>query len=120
MTLRLPASRELDVDLTPGLSALARTLTAYPSDALLVRASAADAELRAAARLLAAEARAADPVRCERLLMALRDGWKALPEVQRLPVEPQQKALWDRLVAVCVEEFYASPAGDPASAIASA
>jgi len=63
-------------------------------------------ELRAAARLIAGEARALDPVRAERLLIALKAVWAALPEVQMLPPGGPREAFRDRLVACCIEEFY--------------
>jgi hypothetical protein len=102
---------------SPGLCELERALAAFPPETLLVRESAAGDALRAAAHLLAAEARAADPVRAERLLIALRRAWRELPEVESLPGDGARRALWDRFVRLCCEEFYAparaaaSPAG---------
>lgn len=94
-----------------GLAALARVLDSFPADRLLGRgeARAADRALRADTRRLAADARAADPVRAERLLTELRRAWRDLPAVRRVP-DGRRGALWDRLVRLCCEEFYPPPA----------
>ena len=68
------------------------------------------AELPVAARLLADAARAADPVRGEQLVIALKRAWPVLPEVQHLPTGGPREAVWNRLVTLCVEAFYAAPA----------
>ena len=95
---------------SPGLRALAEALRSRAAPALLVPGG--DPSLRSAARLLADEARAGDSVRAERLLIALRRVWCRLPEAQAVP-DPERDALWDRLVLLCCEEFYAGGAGAP-------
>jgi hypothetical protein len=115
-----PAADAGGAPASPGLSALERALTAYGPETLLKRQSAAEEALRAAARLLASEARAADPVRAERLVVGLRQAWDALPALGRVPADVPRRAVWDRLVLLCCEEFYApaahggsSPPGPP-------
>jgi hypothetical protein len=91
-----------------GIDALRRAIAALadrPDDS-------ADA-LRAAARLLADAARASDPVRAERLVIALKELWAVLPEVQRLAPSGPREAVWSRLVALVVEAFYAPHADAP-------
>jgi hypothetical protein len=92
-----------------GLDALARVLAAYEPERLTGRGTArkADRALRAAARRLAAEARVQDATRAERLLLELRRAWRELPAVRQLPDDGARRALWDRLVLLCCEEFYA-------------
>ena len=80
---------------------------AHAPEALLAREVTGAERLRAAARLLADEARAANPVRAERLLVALRQAWEELPRVRRGADDDARRALWDRLVLICCEEFYA-------------
>lgn len=63
--------------------------------------------LEAAVRDLVAEARAVGMVYGEQLLIALKRVWTALPEVQALPRGGAREAAWDRLVALCVQAFYA-------------
>ena len=98
----------------PGLDVLQRVIAAYGPERFLGqgRRRAADRALRAAARRLAADARAVDPVRAERLLVELRRAWQGWPAVQGVPDDGVRRALWDRLVLLCCEEFYA-PAGQP-------
>jgi hypothetical protein len=90
------------------LAALGHVVAAYGAERLTGAGQrrAADRALRSVARRLAAEARAQDPVRAERLVIALRRAWRDLPAVERLPGDPR-RVLWDRLVLLCCEEFYA-------------
>ena len=92
-----------------GLDAIRRVMAIYGVERLRGRgnARAADRALRAVARHLAAEARLRDPVRAERLLLELRRAWRELPEVRQLADDGCRRALWDRLVLLCCEEFYA-------------
>ena len=123
MTSRASGTSE-SVDPT-GMAALERALAAYGTERLGGRGDAreADEALRAAAGRLAAEARARDPVRAERLLVALKPAWRALPAVQHAADTDARSDLWDRLVRLCVEEFYAparasgarAPAAPPAA-----
>jgi hypothetical protein len=106
-----------------GLLALAQALEASPADALVASPSAAATQLRDAVRILCGEARAADPVRAERLLIALRGTWEGLAVVRGIPELAVRRALWERVVALCVEEFYAptpAPRALPAVATSAA
>lgn len=62
-------------------------------------------EFRPAAGIIVREARLADPVRVERLIVALRHAWNGLPEVRQLKA-PQRDELWSGLLTECIEEFY--------------
>ena len=94
-------------DRTEGLAALAKVLAEFGPDRLLAGPAEPPAErgLRDAARQLCDEARARDP-RAEQLLIALKRSWPELPAVRAVPAYTVRDALWQRLVAVCVEEFY--------------
>ena len=88
-----------------GVTRLRRAIANTPTHELLAIEDAQVQPLREIARALAAEARALDAVRAERLLIELRRVWRDLPEARRL--EPQaHDELWDRLVRACIEEFY--------------
>ena len=90
------------------LAALEHVIAAYGRERLAGTGQrrAADRALRGVARRLAAEARAADPVRAERLLVDLRRAWQGMPAVRQIPDSGPRRALWDRLVRLCCEEFY--------------
>ena len=92
-----------------GLDALDYVLAVYGPERLVGRGNAreADRALRAAARVLAAEARVEDPARAECLLVALKQSWPTLPAVARMADVDARRALWDRVVALCIQEFYA-------------
>ena len=90
-----------------GLLALARALEARSAGAPVTPPSAATTRLRDAVGILCAEARAADPVRAERLLIALRAAWARLPSVRGIADVGVRRALWERVVALCVDELYA-------------
>ncbi len=89
----------------PGITGLRRVIANTPTHVLLANADHPEQPLRVIARAIAAEARAQDAVRAERLLIELRRVWRDIPEARRL--EPHMhEELWDRLVRVCLEEFY--------------
>jgi hypothetical protein len=93
-----------------GMDALATVIALYGPTRLIGRGErrASDHALRTVVRRLVEEARRTDPVRGERLLIELRRAWRALPAIQRLPVDGPGDELWDRLVLLCCEEFYAA------------
>ena len=95
-----------------GLEALGLVVSVYGAERLVGRGNkrVSDRAFRDAARRLADEARARDAVRAERLLIGLRGAWMQLPAVQRLTDAAARRALWDRVVLLCCEEFY-SPSG---------
>lgn len=122
--LTLGTTRQAPDGRTPhasaGVVALARVVGTHSLAALPGGSQAAAALLRDAVRLLCNEARATDPVRAERLLIALRPAWRELPGVRRL-ADDARRALWDHVVALCVAEFYApTPAPRLATAASSA
>ena len=112
--LGVVSDREVPVptDLT-ALDALRQLLATYEAERRFghgeLRES--DRALRRIAQRLAAEARAQDPVRGERLVIRLRRAWRDLPEVHALGEDGRRELLWDRLVLLCCEEFYAPTGG---------
>jgi hypothetical protein len=88
------------------IAGLERLLERHAPLALLSPNSAAELELRATVRDIVVEARAEDPLRCERLLLTLRCAWREFPLVRRIADQPTRDALWSRLVRLCCEEFY--------------
>ncbi len=44
----------------------------------------------------------------EHLLIALKDTWAALPEVRAVPETTQQVRLLQRVVTMCIKEYYSS------------
>jgi hypothetical protein len=88
------------------IAALEQVLERHSAMELLTPDSLGANELRAAIREIAAESRAEDPVRCERMLLALRCAWRDFPEVKRLADQPIREALWARIVRLSCEEFY--------------
>ena len=100
-----------------GLDALRQVLASYATDRLAGQGEAreSDRALRGAARRLATEARAEDATRGERLVITLRRAWRDLPEVRALGEDGRRELLWDRLVQLCCEEFYAPDSGRPTS-----
>jgi hypothetical protein len=92
-----------------GIDALGLVITVYGPERLCGRGSAriSDRALRDAVRRLVVEARAIDPARGERMLIALRHEWMQLPAVRNLSHDSPRGALWDRIVTICCEEFYA-------------
>jgi hypothetical protein len=91
-----------------GIDALALVITVYGPERLCGRGSAriSDRALRDAVRRRVVEARAIDPVRAERLVIALRNEWMQLPAVRSLSHDSPRGALWDRIVTICCQEFY--------------
>lgn len=104
-----------------GIEALATVIALYGPARLLGRGEkrASDHALRAVVRRLVSEARQTDTVRGERLLIELRRAWRALPAIQRLPVDGPGGELWDRLVLLCCEEVYAADGASLARAAGS-
>jgi hypothetical protein len=66
-----------------------------------------DGALRRAIRVMCDEAHR-NGLRAEQLLVILKDAWSSLPEVARLPTGGTRERLLDRIVTMCVEEFYGS------------
>jgi hypothetical protein len=88
------------------IAALERVLEGHSAVALLNPDAVAENELRNAIRTIAKEASATDPIRCERMLLALRCAWRESLEVRCLAEQPIREALWTRIVRLSCEEFY--------------
>jgi hypothetical protein len=88
------------------MAELEQVLERYSPDSLLATDTVGAQALRSAVRALATEARALDPVRGERLLIAVRCAWRDFPEVRRLAEQGLRDELWQHLVHLCCEEFY--------------
>lgn len=81
------------------IEALRRALTSYLAD----RRDAAT--LQAALGQIAVEARARK-LRAEELLILLKDVWFELPEVARASDAEEQNRLLQRIVTLCIREYY--------------
>jgi hypothetical protein len=103
----------IDPDDLTGIESLGLVVAVYGAERLTGRGQkrASDRAFRDAARRLAIEARARDAVRGECMLINLRSAWMQLPAVQRVSDAGARRSLWDRLVRLCCEEFYAPPEG---------
>lgn len=87
------------------LAALALIVSSNPLHELLMHDSRAANALRNAARVLALDARAVDERRGERFVIALRAAWPRIAPDRRRR-DGHGDLLWDRLVTLCLEEFY--------------
>lgn len=68
------------------------------------------AELGRVLRLVSAEARRSGlPV--EALLVVIKSAWSSIPEARLAPRTGLRDDMLDRIVSLCIEEFYATPAG---------
>jgi hypothetical protein len=62
--------------------------------------------LQTALREIAVEARARE-IRAEQLLVLLKDVWFSLPQIARAPEGEDQNRLLQRVVTLCIREYYA-------------
>jgi hypothetical protein len=62
--------------------------------------------LRRALRVMAAEARERSMLP-EQLLIVLKDIWYSLPDVRRMPEPDDRIRLLQRVVTICIKEYYA-------------
>lgn len=81
------------------LAAMRRAMSEY-----LVRPGDAT-ELRTALRVISTEARARQ-LRAEQLIVALKQAWHSVPDVQHAATQQERDRLLDRLITVCIEEYY--------------
>ena len=81
------------------IDALRSALTAY------VAAPFSGDDVRGALRLVSVEARQKS-ILPEQLLVSLKDIWYALPAVQRLADPADQMRLLQRVVTICIKEYY--------------
>jgi hypothetical protein len=93
-----------------GLEDLALVVATYGPERLLGPGAArvSDVALRDAIRRLVAEARAGGTSGAEGLVIDLRRAWSLLPVVRQLSPDTPRQELWDRVVTLCCEEFYAT------------
>ena len=68
--------------------------------------STGDAEIRQALRAMSREARA-ESLHAEQVIVALKRVWESLPEVRRASDRQEQNRLLERVVTLCIEEYYA-------------
>jgi hypothetical protein len=61
--------------------------------------------LQSALRLLASEARE-KAIHAEQLLVVLKDAWFSLPQVAQAPQGDEQNRQLQRVVTVCIREYY--------------
>jgi len=83
------------------LAALASVLENYA-----VRADAT--ALQPALQCIATEAREKQ-MRAEQLLVVLKDIWYSVPQIAQAPQGEQQNRLLQRVVTLCIREYYAAP-----------
>jgi hypothetical protein len=69
--------------------------------------SSASSTLHSALMSMSAEARA-KAILPEQLLVVLKDVWNALPEVRAMPDATEQVRLLQRVVTMCIKEYYSS------------
>ena len=65
-----------------------------------------EAQLRADLRAVCLEAKRYN-VRVEHLIIAFKESWRALPEARLLPQGTQGQELLNRIITLCIAEFYA-------------
>lgn len=90
-----PPSR-LDDDTLVAVRAALRTYLAHPADS---------SPLQTALQRVSAEARER-AVLPEQLLVVLKDLWGGLPEVRSMPDAGEQTRLMQRVVTMCIKEYY--------------
>lgn len=64
-----------------------------------------DVALRRAVQIVCREARRTD-MRVEHLLVTMKTAWQHLPEVRALPFGASRSRLLDRVISMCIEEYY--------------
>jgi hypothetical protein len=69
-----------------------------------------DAGFRRALRLMSEDAHRRG-VRAEQMIVALKEAWRSLPEVQALPGGAPRDAVLSGVITMFIEEFYAGPGG---------
>lgn len=69
-----------------------------------------ETSVQSALRLIAAEAREKH-VHAEQLLVLLKEVWYSLPQVGRAPESEHETRLLQRVVTLCIREYYLTPPG---------
>jgi hypothetical protein len=67
--------------------------------------------MRRALRLLCEDARRRG-VRAEQLVVMIKQAWASLPETRWRPGDDRGPVILERVVRVCIEEYYADATGD--------
>ena len=65
-----------------------------------------EAQLRSDLRTVCMEAKR-NNLRVEHLIIAFKDAWRSLPEARLLPQGTQGPELLNRIITLCIAEFYA-------------
>ena len=68
-------------------------------------------QMRRALRLLCEDARRRG-VRAEQLVVVIKQAWASLPETRWRPGDDRGAVILERVVSLCIEEYYAAVAGD--------
>jgi hypothetical protein len=71
----------------------------------------ADGQLRSDLQAVCRAAKRQD-MRVEYLIIAFKDAWRSLPEARTLPQGSQGIELLNRIITLCIAEFYASARAD--------
>jgi hypothetical protein len=96
------------IEISPcATSLIAQAVCSAPADVLIADRDRGARAFLPAAIAVVNDARRADTGRVERLIVALRPVWNALPDVRRISATEREE-LWMRLVTACIEEFYAT------------
>lgn len=59
-----------------------------------------------AVRDIVLRVRQIDPIHIERVIIALRQSWRALPELRLVSDDGVREAMWNRVLTICLETFY--------------
>jgi len=95
-------------DRTPDVPALNAASLAALTSALEHYAQRADTTaLQPALQTIATEAREKQ-MRAEQLLVVLKDIWYSVPQIAQAPLGEQQNRLLQRVVTLCIREYYSS------------
>ena len=71
----------------------------------------AEGQLRSDLHAVCCEARRQN-MRVEYLIIAFKDAWRTLPEARTLPQGSQGPEFLNRVITLCIAEFYGTPRGD--------
>jgi hypothetical protein len=93
----------------PGLSAASRTALRTALERYLEQ-PASSVELQESLRAVAAEARE-KRIHAEQLLVIIKDIWYGLPQIAGATVSDEKNRLMQRVVSLCIREYYATPDG---------
>ena len=66
-----------------------------------------DGEILRAVRMMCEEVHR-ENLHAEQLIIAFKEAWHSLPEVQRIPRGGERERLLEQIVTLCVEEYYST------------